>query len=121
MRVSSSDKLEVAVELGMSERLSAHGYSVTSADGTARGSHVEFSNGSVLVTVTADWLEGELDVTVNDGLHVVSAEQLVDLPKATHLRRLGRGVSTDVIGAQLTKVAAALIEQAPHLFTRPSR
>lgn len=113
---NSEDKLALAVHLGMHERLSEFGYSVTSTGGNKRGSHIELSNGWVVVDITADWLEGEITITVNHNGKSESINELVVLGKGTDLRRLSRGVSRDVVGAQLTKVANALIEQVPHLF-----
>lgn len=101
----------------MSERLAEFGFDITDTQATERGAHVEMSNGRVVVNVTADWLEGEIDITVNDGTSTRPVSDIVVLPKAVHLQRLGRGVSTDVVAAQLTKVAEALVGQASTALT----
>jgi hypothetical protein len=119
--VATTGKLDAAVEHGMLARLAVHGYEAVGSVDNNRGSSVELSDGSTLIVVTADWLEGEIEVTVNaDGRERRLAE-VVDLRavRGLHLRRLRRGVTADVIGEQLAKVTEALLRQAPELFGRP--
>jgi hypothetical protein len=51
-----------AVERGLAEPLAVHGF-VASGGGGQRGETVECSNGATLITISADWLEGELAIT----------------------------------------------------------
>jgi hypothetical protein len=68
-----------------------------------------------LITVSADWLEGELSLTLQRlGQEAMPLGDLLDLDrvKGLHLTRLGRNVSVATVEAQLRKIAQALDEQA---------
>jgi hypothetical protein len=109
-----SDKLLRAVRKGLVGPLRPLGFRATGS-GSARGETVECTNGSVLITLSADWLEGELDVTVTQpGQPALPLAALVNLRgKAIHLNRLPRSVSVGTLEATMRKVAAALLEQIP--------
>jgi hypothetical protein len=107
-----------AVERGLVTPLLPHGFTA-SGGGGGRGETVECTNGTTLLTVSADWLEGELAVTVRKpGGPSVDIGEVIDLGrvKGLHLSRLGRGVSTERVAEQLKKLAQALMEQAPQVL-----
>ncbi len=114
----ASSRLLPAVERGLLGPLAPYGF-VALGGGGVRGETVECSNGWTLLTVSADWLEGELGVTVRTRAGLLSSlDDLIDLGRISGLRltRLGRGVSAATVEAQLRKVADALIEQAPNVL-----
>lgn len=105
-----------AVEQGLVEPLAQFGFIAAGDGGTHRGESVECSNGSALIMVSADWLEGELSVTVQrPGQPAVPVEEFIEA-KALHLRRIRRGASVDMIASTLRKVAEALTTQAPEVI-----
>ncbi len=113
-----SSRLLSAVERGLVGPLEIFGLTATGGGGE-RGETVECSNGSTLITVAADWLEGELAVTLQRfGEAPQAIEDLLDLSqvKGLHLTRLGKGASVDVVAAQLQRVATALREQRGDLL-----
>jgi hypothetical protein len=113
-------RLLPAVELGFGPLLSRYGF-VASGGGGARGETVECTNGTTLITVSADWLEGELALTVRSaGEAEMSIAEVIDLARveALHLSRLSRSASTETVAAQLRKIAEALVEQAAELLGR---
>ena len=76
---------------------------------------MDVSNGMVLISVTADWLEGELAVTLRSGVGgEVPLDRLVADARVKGLRlsRLPRGVSAGVLQSQLHKVADLLKTEA---------
>lgn len=92
-------RLPPAVERGLIPSLSRYGFTASGGRGD-RGETVNCSNGSTLITVSADWLEGELSVTVQRaGESPVPIEDVLDLGKikSLHLRRLGRNVSAATV------------------------
>jgi hypothetical protein len=108
-------RLLAAVEVGFASLLTHYGF-VASGGGSERGETVECTNGTTLITVSADWLEGELSLTVRSlGGRPVPVDDLIDLTriKGLHLTRLSRNVTTDVVAAQLEKIALALSQQVP--------
>jgi hypothetical protein len=108
-----------AVQRGLVTPLTQHGFTA-SGGGGERGETVECTNGTTLLTISADWLEGELLVTVRKpGGPSVDIGEVIDVRriKGLHLSRLGRGVSTEQVAGQLNKLAQALLEQAPHVLT----
>ena len=114
-----SSRLLPAVERGLVEPLSSYGF-VAAGGGGNRGETVECSNGQTLITVSADWLEGELSVTVQRlGQPPVAVADLVNLDgvKGLRMTRLGRNVSASTIETSLRKVAEALANQAPEVLT----
>lgn len=112
-----SDKLLRAVQEGLVGPLRPLGFRATGR-GSARGETVECTNGSVLITLSADWLEGELKVTVTrPGQPAVPLDALIKLQgKAIRLNRLPRSVSIGTLESMLRKIAAALLEQSPQLL-----
>jgi hypothetical protein len=97
----------------------AHGFTASGGGGN-RGETVECTNGFTLITVSADWLAGELSMSVQRaGGSPVPIEDVLDLGKIKdlHLRRLGRSVSAAAVETNLRKIAHALDEQAPDLLT----
>ena len=112
--VAVSSRLLRAVERGLVEPLARYGF-VAAGGGGNRGETVECSNGQTLITVSADWLEGELSVTVQrPGESPVAVADLVDLDgvKGLRMTRLGRNVSVSTVESTLGKIAEALDEQA---------
>jgi hypothetical protein len=110
-----SNRLLRAVERGLLEPLRHYDFAATGGGGGYRGETVECSNGQTLIVVSADWLEGELSLTVQQaGASPVPITDFIDLSriKGLHLTRLGRNVSTDTVEATLRKIGAALDEQA---------
>jgi len=87
-------------------------------NGSHRGETVECTNGSVLITLSADWLEGQLDVTVTQlGGPAVPLAALVKVKgKAIHLRGIPRSVTVGSLEATMRKIADALLEQVPQLL-----
>lgn len=111
-----TDKLLRAAVSGLVPPLATHGFRATGSE-ALRGETVECTNGYVLITVIADWLEGELDVTVrtlNEPAKPLA--EVIDIAhKALHLTRLGRGASVRTIQAQLRKIAEELVTQRPDI------
>jgi hypothetical protein len=113
-----SDRLLPAVERGLVEPLTQYGF-VASGGGGHRGETVECTNGTTLITISADWLEGEMALRVQrSGQPSTAIEDLLDLTQVhgLHLLRLPRNVSVGTLEAQLRKIANALIEQVPELL-----
>lgn len=102
-------------------RLQPYGFTVAEASESQRGSTVRLANGLASVLVTADWLEGEMEVAAGPiGEEGVSFHDLVP-PESTHglrLRRLPRDVSTSVVAEQLAQVADLLLQHQPAILTR---
>lgn len=95
------------------EPLTARGFALRSVGDSGRGETVEAASDTTAIRVAADWLEGELDVTVQI---VGGAEApllaVVRRPSGLHLQRLPRGVKRGVLEATLRQVADAMVEQA---------
>lgn len=106
-----------AVENGLLPPLLSFGFAAREVASSQRGETVECGNGVALIAVSADWLEGELSVTVQQvGAPAVPVEDLVEI-KALHLTRIGRGTSPNVVEATLRKIAEALTTQVPEAIT----
>lgn len=115
-----SSRLLPAVQRGLVAPLAAYGFVATGGGGN-RGETVECTNGSTLISVSADWLEGELALTVRSaGRPPTAIGDVIDLTqiKGLHLSRLARNVGIETLEAQLRKLAEALIEQAPQVLVR---
>ena len=112
-----NDKLLRAVESGLVEPLRQWGYRAT-GHGSFRGESVECTNGAVMITITADWLEGELDIRLAQrGTKAVPLRDLVTLQgMGIHLSRLPRDVNATTLEATMSKIAAALLIQVPQLL-----
>lgn len=112
-----NDRLLRAVQRGLVEPLGSLGFRATGV-GSLRGETVECTNNSVLITLSADWLEGEIDVTVTQlGQPGVPLAALIELEgKAIHLSRLPRSVSVSSLEATMRKIADTLLEQIPQML-----
>jgi hypothetical protein len=89
------------------------GFQVAESRSSNRGSCVRLSNAYAWIEVTADWLEGEIDIcAARIGEPSLELEQLVDLrgSRGLHLRRLSRSVRTAVVADQLEQAASLLVE-----------
>jgi hypothetical protein len=116
--VDVRDRLLSAVERGLIAPLSRYGFSARGGGGD-RGESVECSNGHALIRVSADWLEGELSVSLQrPGKPPIPIADLLDLTGVEGLRmtRLGRGVTVETLAATLKKIALALDEKVPELL-----
>ncbi len=115
----SDDRLLRAVTDAV-EPLAQLGFEVRSAESSHRGSRVDLGNAASLVAIVADWLEGELQITVNTGGGPVDVGLILDLAKVEglHLRRLSRGISTDSLTSQLRRHFEILATDA-HEYLRP--
>lgn len=95
--------------------LIARGYRLVPGHATHRGESIQILSDVVSISVSADWLEGEIEVALQarDG-PAISLESLVDVAQAPglHLRRLPRGLSRGSLESQLSKIATLLIDQA---------
>jgi len=110
-----------AVGGGMLDHLQPFGFVVAETTETRRGATVRLANGIATVVITADWLEGEIEVTVGRiGEEGVAFGSLVppNAARALHLRRLPRNVRTSVVEAQLSQVAELLTEHQRDLLSR---
>jgi hypothetical protein len=95
--------------------LTAFGFTIAGHSGGLRGETLEMSNSHLLLTVSADWLEGEISVSVRAvGGPERTLASIIDLDavKALHLHRVGRGATTGTVESTLRKVADALVEEA---------
>lgn len=74
----------------------------------------------VRISISVDWLEGEIDVELQAlGHPAVPLGSVVDLGHVhgLHLRRISRSVTRDELVSTLTKVADALIAQASDVLS----
>ena len=97
------------------EPLVARGFRIAVVADSPRGEAIEAVSNLVAVRVDADWLEGELAVTVQAaGQPAVPLDRVVDLAtvEGLHLRRISRSVSRGMIESTLSKIASALVDQA---------
>jgi hypothetical protein len=115
--VPDSDKLLRAVDRGLVEPLRQFGYRATGT-GSIRGETVELSNGAVMITLSADWLEGELDIRVAQrGAKAVPLRDLVEVQGlGIHLSRLPRAVTAASLEGTMRKIAEALLSQVPEML-----
>jgi hypothetical protein len=84
-----------------------------------RGSSVDLVNDQVAISITADWLEGELGVSIRcvGGVPVDLAD-LADTSevKGLSLSQLKRGISVDMLARRLTQVLDLLERSVPGLL-----
>jgi hypothetical protein len=102
------------------DALTDFGFTIAGHSGGHRGETLEMSSSLVLLTVSADWLEGEISVTVRGigGPERALASVIdVDAVKALHLNRVRRGATAGMIETTLRKVAGALVEQAEDVLS----
>jgi hypothetical protein len=118
--MEAPDRLAQAATDGLLVPLDVFGFRWAGSTEGDRGSSVELTNGRVLIRVVADWLEGELSITLRvAGEGELPVEELVDLSriKGLHLARLPKSASADQLASQLKKVADALVVQAPAILS----
>ena len=99
--------------------LERYGFRFGEAFDSHRGAKVTVVNRCVAVSVTADWLEGELYVSVSaHGGPEVALAEIVDLTQAKGLAlsRLRRGASVGILEARLRKVGEVLVAQVAELL-----
>ena len=107
-------RLADAASLGL-EPLIARGFRIAVVADSPRREAIEAVRDLVAVRVDADWLEGELAVTVQAaGQKAVPLDRVVDLATVDglHLRRISRSASRGMIESTLSKIASALVDQA---------
>ena len=95
------------------------GYRFESSGPGGRGESVELISDLVRISISADWLEGEMAVDLQTVGHpAVPLGSVVDLEQVhgLHLRRISRSATRDQLVATLTKVADALVSQAPDVL-----
>jgi hypothetical protein len=89
-----------------------------SGGGGLRGESVTVTNGYLLIEVSVDYIEGELDVRC--GTSDSGMSRLEDLlprgPKALHTRRISRSSGVAVLSSALEKLITAMEEQRPDLL-----
>lgn len=92
------------------------GYRIESSGPGGRGESVDVIGDVVSISISADWLEGEIDVELQAVGHApLPLDSVVDvgLVHGLHLRRISRSVTRDQLVSTLTKVVDALVTQAP--------
>jgi hypothetical protein len=97
------------------------GYRIASSGPGGRGESVDIIGDFVKISVSADWLEGEIDVELQAlGHAAVPLDSVVDLGQVhgLHLRRISRSVTRDQLVSTLTKVVDALLAQAPEVLAQ---
>ena len=102
------------------DALTDFGFTIAGHSGGCRGETLEMSSSLVLLTVSADWLEGEISVTLRGiGGPERTLASVIDLDavKALHLNRVRRGAAAGLIETTLRKVAGALVEQAEEVLS----
>lgn len=105
----------------MLTRLRQHGFQVAESSESHRGSSVMLTNGAAATIVTADWLEGEIEIAVGPiGEESIDVHSFVpaDVAHGLRLRRLPRDVSTAVVEDQLAQAADLLLQHQSALLTR---
>jgi hypothetical protein len=80
-----------------------------------RGARMTFANEAVVIAINADWLEGELDVSVREigGAGIVFPSIHVDRDGTFGWRHLHRSPSKGVLTATLSVVSDAVIAHLP--------
>jgi hypothetical protein len=107
-------RLSDAALVGL-EPLTARGFRIATVADSPRGEAIEAVGNLVAVRVDADWLEGELAVSLQAGGQPrVSLDRVVDLARVDglHLRRIPRSASRGMIESTLSKISSALVDQA---------
>ena len=92
------------------------GYRIESRGSSGRGEAVDVIGDVVRISISADWLEGEIDVELQAVGHAaLPLDSVVDLGQVhgLHLRRISRSVTRDQLVSTLTKVVDALVAQVP--------
>jgi aryl-alcohol dehydrogenase-like predicted oxidoreductase len=92
------------------------GYRIEASGPGGRVESVDVIGEVVRISISADWLEGEIDVELQAlGHAAIPLGSVVDLGQVhgLHLRRISRSVTRDELVSTLTKVVDALVAQAP--------
>jgi hypothetical protein len=92
------------------------GYRIESSGPGGRGESVDVIGDVVRISISADWLEGEIDIELQAlGHAALPLDSVVDLGQVhgLHLQRISRSVTRDQLVSTLTKVVDALVAQAP--------
>jgi hypothetical protein len=95
------------------------GYRIKSSGPDYRADWVDLIGDVVKISITADWLEGEINVELQAlGHPAVPLGSVVDLGQARglHLRRIARSATQGQLVSTLKKVADALVAQAPSVL-----
>ncbi|MCB1038709.1 MAG: hypothetical protein KDA94_04120 [Acidimicrobiales bacterium] len=114
-------RLAVAAGKALAEWATTHALVLVPEAEGHRGGSVPLTNEHLTIRIVPDWLEGELDVTVQqNGDEEVALSGLVDLSRARalSLTRLSRGISEEAVARRLRQIAALLDEEAAPIFTR---
>lgn len=113
-------RLAAATNKALADWATTHGFAIVPEVDSNRGGSVRLVNQHVTIRIVADWLEGELDVTVKHAageelaLHDIADPRTA---KSLSLTRLSRGISEDAVVRRLQQIAALLDEQAAPLLT----
>lgn len=92
------------------------GLQVADSLSSNRGSSVEIIAGSIAISVSADWLEGELNISVRAlGDRPRNVAEVVDVSKTKglSLSRLRKGATVDMLARRLSQVFDLLEQQFP--------
>lgn len=95
--------------------LHSQGFVVAASEPGGRGESVDVVSDHLCIALTADWVEGELDVQLQSPGHpAVPLGSVIDLRlvRGLHLSRLPGSITRGQLVSTLTKVATALEQQA---------
>ncbi len=101
------------------EGLIGHGFDLAAAGAGGRGESVDLVSPHLRIGLSADWVEGELEVVLQSPGHSAAPlGSVVDLSlvRGLHLSRLPRAMTRGELVSALSKVAAALQQQAPDVL-----
>ena len=118
--VGEDTRLLRAAQRAFEPLLGTFGFKVTGSVAAGRGSTVECANTCVVITVDADWYEGEIEIEVAAlGAGGVPLKRVVDTSqaRALSLTRLPRDIGVDALEGRLRQVAQLLTGQAPGLLS----
>jgi hypothetical protein len=106
-----TDRLMRAASSAIETSTAFNGLRVVSVNTSHRGSSIELVNDAAAISVTADWLEGDLTVAIRPvGGALFAFEDLADAAdaKGLSLARLPKGISTDSLARRLVQVLELL-------------
>lgn len=101
------------------EALLRQGFDLVSSGTAGRGESCDLVSPHLLIALSVDWVEGELEVMLQSPGHpAVPLGSVIDLSlvRGLHLSRLPRGVSRGELVSTLSKIADALQRQAPDVL-----
>lgn len=110
--------LASAATLGL-EPLLSRGFQLMPGPHGGRGERVDLVSEAVLIAVSADWLEGEIEVNLQAvGGSAIPLAILVDLQrvKGPRLSRISRSVTHGQLVSIMEKIADVLVAQAPDVL-----